>query len=503
MGVDEQGRGMTDQVQTALADEKERLATALRSIGDGVIITDTQERITLFNAIAEQLTGWTQEQAIGKPLLQVFHIVNYKTREPSPDPARQALESGAVVGLTSDTALIAKDGAEHYISSSVAPIRDASGKATGVALVFRDVTRLRRAEEALKESQQFARNLIDSSLDMIIAVDNNRRITEFNAAAQKAFGYTRDEMLGQDVNTLYADQADAARVQKVVAETGHAVIQVQNHRKDGSVFPALLSASQLKNAAGAPIGVMGVSRDITELKKAEEQTIRAERLAALGQMATALAHEINNPLQAIRSILDLVLDFPIETEERENNLRIVRQEIERLSQVTERVVNFARPARIPPRTVTIAEVLQHTLTLAGKHLQHSHVQVVTEAQDKLPPVLIAPEQITQVFLNLILNAIEEMREGGTLRITLRQDDKDALVSFVDDGPAIPADVLPHLFEPFFTTKPDGSGLGLSVSQTLAQQNGGHISVRNIGRDQGVEFLVRLPLADSTALDKLP
>ena len=89
MEVDEQGRGMTDQVQTALADEKERLATALRSIGDGVIITDTQERITLFNAIAEQLTGWTQEQAIGKPLLQVFHIVNYKTREPSPDPARR------------------------------------------------------------------------------------------------------------------------------------------------------------------------------------------------------------------------------------------------------------------------------------------------------------------------------------------------------------------------------------------------------------------------------
>ncbi len=492
---------MTNQVETTLADEKERLATTLRSIGDGVITTDTQERITLFNAIAEQLTGWTQDQAIGKPLLQVFHIVNNKTRELSPDPARQALESGAVVGLTSDTVLIAKDGTEQFISSSVAPIRDSSGQATGVALVFRDVTRLRRAEEALKESQQFARNLIDSSLDMIIAVDNEHRITEFNAAAQKAFGYTRAEILGRNVNILYADQADATQVQMAVAESGHAVQEVKNKRKNGEIFPAFLSASQLKNAEGEPIGVMGVSRDITELKRAEEQTIRAERLAALGQMATALAHEINNPLQAIRSILDLVLDFPIETEERENNLRVVRQEIERLSEVTERVVNFARPTRIPPRAVAIDQVLQHTLTLAGKHLQHSHVQVVTEAQDNLPPALVAPEQVTQVFLNLILNAIEEMRDGGTLSIALRQDGKDAVISFTNDGPAIPLDVIPHLFEPFFTTKPEGSGLGLSVSQTLAQQNGGNISVRNVGRDRGVEFLVRLPLVDARARDK--
>jgi PAS domain S-box-containing protein len=498
MGADERGRGMTDQVASTLIDEKERLATTLRSIGDGVITTDTDERITLFNVIAEQLTGWTQEQAIGKPLLQVFHIVDHKTRKPSPDPAYNALESGAVVGLTNDTVLISKNGAEHFISSSVAPIRDSDGRATGVALVFRDVTRLRRAEEALKESQQFASNLIDSSLDMIIAVDNDRRITEFNAAAQKAFGYARDEMLGQDVGILYAAPAEAARAQKTIAETGHAILEVRNRRKNGEIFPAFLSASQLKNAQGEPIGVMGVSRDITEAKKAEEQTIRAERLAALGQMATALAHEINNPLQAIRSILDLVLDFPIEAEERENNLRIVRQEIERLSEVAERVINFARPARIPRRAASVSEVLQHTLTLAGKHLQHSHVQVVTDLPDDLPPALIAPEQITQVFLNLILNAIEEMRDGGNLRIALWRDGKDAVASFANDGPAIPADVMPHVFEPFFTTKPEGSGLGLSVSQTLAQQNGGNLSVRNIGRDKGVEFIVRLPLVDQRA-----
>jgi PAS domain S-box-containing protein len=486
---------MQSRVQTAPADDKEGLAITLRSIGDGVITTDTAVRIVLFNTVAEQLTGWTQEEAVGKPLLQVFRIINHKTRNFAEDPAKKALKSGTVVGLASDTVLVAKDGTEHFISSSVAPIRDSSGKSTGAVLVFRDVSRLRQAEEALKESQEFARNLIDSSLDMIIAVDNNRKINEFNAAAQKTFGYAREEILGQDVTILYADQAEAARIGKKMAKTGHLVEQVNNRRKNGEIFPAFLSASQLKNARGEPIGVMGVSRDITELKKAEEQNIRAERLAALGQMAAALAHEINNPLQAIRSILDLVLDFPLETEERENNLRIIRQEIERLSEVTERVVNFARPARIPRRAASVGDLVQQTLTLAGKHLQHSRVKVVTDLQD-LPPVLVAPEQITQVFLNLVLNAIEEMREGGNLRIALRREGKNAIVSFANDGPIIPPDVMPHIFEPFFTTKPDGSGLGLSVSQSLVMQQGGSISVENAGDERGVVFTVRLPLAEN-------
>ncbi len=485
---------MPEQIETSLADEKERLAITLRSIGDGVITTDTDERITLFNAAAEELTGWTQADAIGRPLLDVFHIVNRKTRRPSQDPARKVLEQGTPTGLVSDTVLVAKDGNEHFISSSVAPIRDSRGKTSGVVLVFRDISLLRRAEEALKESREFARSLIESSLDMIIASDKNRRITEFNTAAQKTFGYRPEEIIGQDVRLLYADATEAVKVQKAMAETGHFADEIHNRRKDGRVFPVFLSASQLRNARGEPIGVMGVSRDITELKKAEEQTIRAERLAALGKMAAALAHEINNPLQAIRSILDLVLDFPLEAEERENNLRIVRQEIERLSEVTERVVNFARPARIPRRAVSLTDLLQRTLTLASKHLQHSHVHVTTDLQ-AIPPVLAAPEQLTQVFLNLVLNAIEEMRDGGTLHIAVRSEGKNALITFENDGPIIPPDVVTHIFEPFFTTKPEGSGLGLSVSHSLVEQQGGTIGVQNLGSERGVVFAVRLPFAE--------
>ena len=214
-------------------------------------------------------------------------------------------------------------------------------------------------------------------------------------------------------------------------------------------------------------------------------------------MSAALAHEINNPLQAIRSILDLVLDFPLGVEERENNLNLIRQEIERLSEVTERVVNFARPARVPRHAASIANILRHTLTLAGKHLQHSHVQVETDLPE-LAPVLVAPEQMAQVFLNLILNAIEEMHDGGNLKIALRDSGQNAEITFTNDGPTIPANVMPHIFDPFFTTKPEGSGLGLSISSNLVHQQGGTITVMNLGESRGVVFTVCLPFAPDDA-----
>lgn len=482
----------TRRAPNALRAENERLALTLRSIADGVITTDTAERITLFNAAAAQLTGWNASQAVGKPLLDVFHIINSKTRARAADPAQDVLKTGNVMGLVADTALVARDGSERLISSSVAPIRDEAGTITGAVLVFRDVTRLRRAEEALKESQEYTRSLIDSSLDMIIAANQNREIIEFNRAAQETFGYQLAEILGKRVSILYSDPADEAAVRQTLAETGRATLEVSNRRKNGEIFPALLSASQLKNAQGDVIGVMGVSRDITALKQAEEAHIKAERLAALGRMSAALAHEINNPLQAIRSTMDLVLDFDIEPREREENLRIIRQEMERLSEIAARILQFSRPKNAPRRLVALAELIEQTLTLARKQLQHAHIQVTTDLQP-MPLIIASPEQLVQVLLNLTLNAIEAMGDGGHLKITARTEPANVTITFANDGPIIPASVMAHIFEPFFTTKKDGSGLGLSVSQSIAHQHGGAITVRNVGEDCGVTFVLQLPL----------
>ncbi len=483
------------RMQVALAKEKEQLALTLDSIGDGMITTDLEKRILLFNAMAEHLTGRSRAEALGKPLAEVFPLINLKSGADVPDRAQEVLEQGLVLGLPDNTALVAADGTVRVISSSVAPVRGATGQLTGVALVFRDITRLKQAEEDLRESQAYARSLIDSSVDMIIAVDLDRKITEFNRAAEATFGYTRAEVLGQPIDVLYASSQVGDQVHSLTLVNGQCVQEVQNRRKNGQAFPCTVSASVLKNANGATVGMMGISRDITKQKQQEEQTLRAERLAALGRMAAALAHEINNPLQAIRGTLELVLDFNLEPRKREEKLQVVRQEIVRLSEVSRRILNFARPAQAPRQPVSVVDLVQQTLILAHKYLQQAHTQITT-AFGNLPPILGSPEQLIQVFLNLILNAIEAMGDGGHLYVAARREDNTAVITFMNDGPIISAEDLVQIFEPFFTTKAQGTGMGLYICQTIVVQHGGSLTAENLGETRGVTFAVRLPLQNS-------
>ncbi|MGB8648041.1 MAG: PAS domain S-box protein, partial [Anaerolineae bacterium] len=480
------------RMQEALTQENEQLALTLDSIGDGMITTDAAGRILLFNPMAEQLTGWRRAEAGGQPLHTVLHLVNLKTGEAAPNPVQVALQSGRRVGLAAHTVLVARDGTRRVISSSVAPIRGPANQITGAVLIFRDITQLHQTEEALKESQAYARSLIESSLDMIIAVDTERKIVEFNRAAEHTFGYSRAEILGQSVDLLYADSELGDEVHAQTLASAERVQEVRNKRKDGQVFPTLVSASRLRNAQGEVVGVMGISRDITRQKQVEEQTVRSERLAALGRMAAALAHEINNPLQALQSTLDLVLDFELDEAERTSNLEIIRQEIERLSQVTARILNFARPVATRHRRVDVSAIVQDTLNLAYKQLQHAHIQVTTDLKP-MPQILAAPEQLAQVFLNLVLNAVQAMPERGHLHAAASAEGEGIMITFTNDGPPIPPQDLPHLFDAFFTTKAEGSGIGLFISQLIVQQHGGTIQAENL--PEGVRFTVYLPFAD--------
>jgi PAS domain S-box-containing protein len=272
------------QMERKLKESERWLATTLRSIGDAVIATDAQGCVMFMNPVAEALTGWKQEEALGKDLTEVFHIVNEETCNAVENPVERALQEGVVVGLANHTILIAKDGTETPIDDSAAPIRDEKENITGVVLTFRDITERRRAEEALKAAQEYARSIIDSSLDMIIAVDMDRHIVEFNKAAQETFGYRLEEVLGEHVDILYADPQEGLKVHQETLNKGQCVREILDRRKDGEVFPCFLSASVLRDACGELVGVMGVSRDITERKRVEKALKhRMEQLASLNQ----------------------------------------------------------------------------------------------------------------------------------------------------------------------------------------------------------------------------
>ncbi len=241
-------------------------------------------------------------------------------------------------------------------------------------------------------------------------------------------------------------------------------------------------------------GIVGASTDATERMQAEEVLRRTERLAAMGRLAAALAHEINNPLQAIRSHLELVLDFDLETGERDQYLQVCRQEIERLTEITQRVLSFARPTEDTRHPVSIADLTQRTLALVSKQLQETNVRVTTNFPEHLPQVLVVTHQIVQVLLNIMINATEVMDGGGLVHIEAREENGMVALTLSNSGPPIPPEHIGRIFDPFFSTKPTGTGLGLSTSHSIIQGHGGDIRVENLSDGQGVRFTITLPIA---------
>lgn len=242
---------------------------------------------------------------------------------------------------------------------------------------------------------------------------------------------------------------------------------------------------------GSLMGRRVSNRDITERKQAEQAVLHAERLAVMGRLLASLAHEINNPLQAMSTSIELVMDFPLGAEERAKYLQIVREETERLMNISQGILDFARPVRIERHRISIAGVLDRALFLANQQLRASGVRVRQDLQPDLPDILASPDQISQVCLNLMINAIEHMPAGGQLDIIARYNSGQIEISFKDNGEGIPQDALDLIFEPFYTTKKDGTGLGLAISQNIIEMHGGTLTATSM-LGQGSTIKISLP-----------
>lgn len=230
------------------------------------------------------------------------------------------------------------------------------------------------------------------------------------------------------------------------------------------------------------------------LQESQDKLIQNEKLAATGKMAASLAHEINNPLQAIHNSLQTMLTFDLSPERQEEYLQIADEEVERLIDMVKRIVSFSRPTKQKLWHLDVNHVIKKVLDLSKKYLQHRQVVSKTELAANLPPVKGNPAELGQVFLNLVLNAVEAMPEGGVLTISSFLQDETARIgiSFTDTGMGIPSEDLHHLFEPFFSTKEEGTGLGLSISYSLVERHGGVITVSSEA-NEGTTFTVWLPL----------
>jgi len=231
-----------------------------------------------------------------------------------------------------------------------------------------------------------------------------------------------------------------------------------------------------------------------ELERSQAQLVQAEKMAAIGRLAASIAHEINNPLQSIHNSLHLGLHERLSGDKRLQYLSMAQSEVQRLIEIVQRMLDFYRPSRGSVAPTDVNSIVENVLALARKRLQHGNVRVHTHMSSDLSLVPVVSDQITQVFLNIVINAIEAMPSGGDLRLEtmLSEDGEWILVSFHDTGPGMSSEQVVNLFEPFYTTKSDGTGLGLAISYGIVERHGGVIEVSS-QPGQGATFVVKLPV----------
>ncbi|QDU99142.1 PAS domain-containing hybrid sensor histidine kinase/response regulator [Lignipirellula cremea] len=288
------------QLQRELFSQQESWRTTLASIGDGVIVTDVDGLITFMNPVAEALTGWPQAEAVGQPLTTVFQIVNESHRRPVDNPALRALRDGTIVGLANHTILISRHGAERPIDDSAAPIREPDGRVVGAVLVFRDVSRSREAEQ----QQRRLAALVDSSDDAILGQSLGGRITDWNAGAERMYGMTAEEAIGQSMFSLLTppEHQDALRhaLDRVSQQSRGEHLETVRRHRDGRLVPVSVRLSPLRDAYGVVQGVSSIERDITDRKRMEGT------LKFLAEASKSLASLVD-----LKSTLELIAQLAV------------------------------------------------------------------------------------------------------------------------------------------------------------------------------------------------
>jgi len=427
----------------------------------------------------------------------LVNILGYASKEEllALDPVQLNIDSAqpAVLGRTADdrggtrareVTLRKRDGTPAVFLESSRAVWDEAGKLVRYQGTLIDITERRDLERQLLQQEEFRRRLLESFPDLILVIDLAERYSFVSARVKDLFGYQSEDLLGHKISQGENHSPELAALYHEVLSGektfGSAEFVAKHH--DGTWRTMRATASQLFDAESQLAGVIMSVRDITMEKKFEQQIVQSERLAAMGAMIGGVAHELNNPLTSILGVSELLQDTQT-TDAARKQVAILQQQARRAAEIVHNLTYFSRPPAPGKSRVNLVEVVERTLNLHAYSLRKNSITVDFLAQPPLPHVEGDPHQLMQVFLNLILNAeqaIREVHERGSLRIRVGATADSVWVSFQDDGPGIPAEIVGNIFDPFYTTKRPGrgTGLGLSICKAVVKEHNGTIEAAN-------------------------
>ncbi|HLG17941.1 MAG TPA: histidine kinase N-terminal 7TM domain-containing protein [Blastocatellia bacterium] len=456
------------------------LREVFHSMSDAVVVVDGDDRVIQANPAALRVFPRVEP---GSPLETL-----------TSDPARR-LESGR----PSEQKEFELDiGDSIYWGRRIALLDQQ--KIEGSLFILTEITERKRNEEALRESEERFRSLVQHFSDVITILESDGAIRYGSPSVESVLGYKPEDLSGRnffDFFGLDPAQPIVGAFKNVVENSGEMSVEVSLRHSDGSSRTLEVTGANLLHHP-AVSGIVLNCRDLTERKLLQQQLVQSEKLAAMGQLISGVAHELNNPLTAVIGYTQLLLENNSLDAQARRQLEVVGSQAERTRRIVQNLLAFSRQHKPAHSEVNLNELLEQTLELRAYEMKVNGISVIRDLQP-LPVIFADGHQVQQVFLNTIINAEQAMagNGGGTLTVKsetrLTEGRMWARMSIADDGPGINPEDLGRVFDPFFTTKPigEGTGLGLSISYGIIKEHGGTIRVES-GREPGATFVIELP-----------
>src|SRR6266481_6420485 len=490
---------------TALRKNEVRFTELFESLQEGIYITTPDGAILDVNPALVSMLGYNSKEDVLQRQVQEIFVDRTERKTIKEQVERQPLIQGREITL------IRKDGTSIVCLNTAAAVRDNSGRVVRYQGALMDITERREMERRLHQQQEFARRLVDNFPDLILVLDTAGHYTFVSPRSKDVLGYEVEDtqhMAFGDRTHPEDLPAVLSLYKDVIAGTQtFASLEVRVRHKLGEWRRIRFNFSPLSDEKGNIEGVVLSGRDVTELKRLEEQLIQSEKLAAMGQMLAGVAHELNNPLTAILGVTELLRDREGADASTKRQLELTHRQARRAARIVQNLLEFSRPASPQKRPLDLNNLLERTLQLQEHSLRRNNIKVDFHPPADLPSVIADANQLIQVFLNLVTNAeqaIREVRDAGRIQIRAGRIGNQLTITVQDDGVGIRPEALPRIFDPFYTTKRPGggTGLGLSICMSIIREHGGNIEAEMLPAG-GSAFTIYLPAAPGQQPEAIP